>query len=187
VWSTVEGLILRSGGWLAVGLLAASYIGSFVAAEPPLGAFGLGARAAFVLALALPASVCTAGAVPIAAALVGKGLPPWLAIAGLALGPVLGSGIGALARAGFGKRRAVFAASPLALAGVALVLVLDAALVPVALSAPAASAPGVFEWAAFLVLAALGARSVWRVGIRGWLGTSLQALGPFSRRHAHAH
>jgi hypothetical protein len=38
-----------------------------------------------------------------------------------------------------------------------------------------------------VALAALGARSVWRVGIRGWLGSSLQALGPFTRRHAHAH
>jgi hypothetical protein len=185
--ATVEGLVLRVGGWIALGLLAACYIESFVSAQPALGTLGFGARGAFVLALALPASICTAGAVPIAAALVGKGLSPVLAAAGLTLGPVLGAGLGALSRAGFGKQRAVLALSPLAISAVALVLWLDAML-------PAATVPGApstpesaLEWAAFVALAALGARSVWRVGIRGWLGSSLQALGPFTRRHAHAH
>jgi hypothetical protein len=185
-WAVAEGLILRVGGWIALGLLAACYIESFVAAEPALRTLGLGARGAFVLALALPASVCTAGAVPIAAALVGKGLSPVLAVAGLALGPVLGAGLGALARAGLGKPRAVLMLSPLALVGIALALWLDATLAPAGMPVPPSTASAL-EWAAFAALAALGVRSVWRVGIRGWLGSSLQALGPFTRRHAHAH
>jgi hypothetical protein len=186
-WATVEGLILRVGGWIALGLLAACYIESFVAASPALSSLGFTARAAFVLVLALPASVCTAGAVPIAAALVGKGLSPLLAVAGLALGPVLGTGLSALARAGFGKLRAVLALSPLAVLGVALALWLDAMLAPAGVVAAPSTPEGALEWGAFAALATLGVRSVWRVGIRGWLGSSLQALGPFTRRHAHAH
>lgn len=185
--ATVEGLVLRVGGWFALGLLAGCYIESFVAAQPALRTLGFGARAAFVLALSLPASVCTAGAVPIAAALVGKGLSPLLAAAGLALGPLLGAGLGALSRAGFSKQRAVLALSPLAVSAIALALWLDAMLPPAAMPGAPSTPIGALEWAAFVALAALGARSVWRVGIRGWLGSSLEALGPFTRRHAHAH
>lgn len=183
----VEGLILRVGGWIALGLLAACYIESFVAASPALSSLGFAARGAFVLVLALPASVCTAGAVPIAAALVGKGLSPLLAVAGLVLGPVLGTGLVALARSGFGKQRAVLALAPLAVSWVALALWLDAVLAPAGVLAAPSTPEGALQWAAFAALAALGVRSVWRVGIRCWLGSSLQALGPFTRRHAHAH
>lgn len=188
-WAHLEGLTLRVGGWITLGLLAATYIESFVADGEPLQALGLAGRGAFVLALAIPASVCSAGAVPIAAALVGKGFSPLLAVAALALGPALSETLGVLSRAGLDPRRALSRLVPLALCGLALALCLDAVVVTL-WGAPAAArsrAPAGPEWAALAGLAALGARSVWRVGIRGWLGSSLQALRPIARRHAHAH
>src|SRR5690606_31561781 len=71
-WATIEGILLRVGGWIGLGLLAASYIECFVPEGLPLREVGGFGRAAFVGALAVPACVCTAGAVPIAAALAGK-------------------------------------------------------------------------------------------------------------------
>jgi hypothetical protein len=94
--------------------------------------------------------------------------------------------VGALARAGSSQGRAVLLLSPLGLSVLAGALWLDATLSPAITPLPSAP-PAALEWAAFAALAALGAHSVWRVGIRGWLGSSLQALGPFARRHAHAH
>ncbi|HTV18572.1 MAG TPA: hypothetical protein VMG12_07880 [Polyangiaceae bacterium] len=189
-WPTLEGLVLRVGGWIGVGLLAATYVESFSPPGQPLLGLGLGARALFVVALAIPASVCSAGAVPIASALVAKGLSPLLAVAGLTLGAVLSDALGSLSRAGVGSRRGLRELAPLAFAGLGVALGLDAIFPTTgAFEAPGA-AVGAIEWAAFAGLVALGARSVWRVGIRGWLGSSLQALGPLTRRqaaHAHAH
>lgn len=187
-WATVEGLLLRVGGWIALGLLAASYIEAFVPEGSPLRALGVAGRAAFVVAIAIPASVCTAGAVPIAAALAAKGLSPVLAVGGLVIGPVLSDTLASLARAGAGTRRAALWLAPVALIGLVAVLGLDA-LLGEAPGAPPASfgAASALDWAAFAGLVGLGARNVWRVGIRGWLGSSLQALGPIARRHAHAH
>jgi len=186
-WATIEGLLLRVGGWIAVGLLAACYIDSFVPGGLPLQTVGVAARAAFVAALAIPASVCTGGAVPIAAALASKGLSPVLAVGGLVIGPLLSDILGGLARAGLDTRRAALWLAPLALGGLALAVWLDDVLMPAPLSTAPRLAASAIDWAALAGLVGLGARNVWRVGVRGWLGSSLRALGPVTRRHAHAH
>ena len=86
-WATLEALVLRVGGWIALGLLGQSYIESFVPGPHPLAALGLRRpRCCSSSRSPSPASICTAGAVPIAAALVGKGLSPVIAVAGLVLG-----------------------------------------------------------------------------------------------------
>lgn len=185
-WPSVEGLILRVGGWLALGLLAASYIDSFVGGDAPLGAPSAPALGLLLLAVGVPASVCTAGAVPIAAALVAKGLSPVIAAAGLGLGAVLGETCGALSRAGFGARRTLLLLAPLGVLGLVSVAWLGAAFTPAPLQSEPSRMVGALEWAALAGLSVLGARGVWRVGIRGWLGVSLRALGP-ARRSAHAH
>lgn len=185
-WATLEALVLRVGGWIALGLLGQSYIESFVLGPQPLSALAAGPRVLFALAVAVPASICSAGAVPIAAALVGKGLSPVIAVAGLVLGPVLSNTVNAQLRAGVGKLRALFRTAPFGLAGLGLALWLDSVVAP--LAATGASPGGVIEWAALACLASIVAKSLWRVGIRGWLGASLRSLGSMPRRqHAHAH
>lgn len=187
-WAAVEALVLRVGGWLAVGLLGAAYVESFVPASALLVAPGALLSAAFVAAVAAPASICSGFAVPIASALIGKGLAPGLAIAGLAMGAVLANAASALARANVGPLASLLGLAPLTLSWV----VLGIWLAPASRSlfgAPArAPQPIVLEWAALALLVLLVGKSVWRVGVRGWLGASLQALAPVARRpHAHAH
>lgn len=185
-WTALEALVLRVGGWFALGLLAQSYIESFVLGAQPLAALAAGARVLFTLAIAVPASICTAGAVPIAAALVGKGLSPVIAVAGLVLGPVVSNTVNVRLRAGAGQLPAVLAAVPLGLVGLGLAFWLAPGVAPAV--SVGASPGGVIEWAALVFLAGVVAKSIWRVGIRGWLGSSLRSLGPTARRqHAHAH
>jgi hypothetical protein len=179
--------VLRVGGWIALGLLGQSYIESFVPGPEPLASLAAGARALLALVIALASSVCGAGAVPIAASLVEKGLSPAIAVAGLVLGPVLSNALNGLLRAGVQLTRASLVVAPLGLGVLGLALWLPGAL---ALPTGAADAapPALVEWAALAALGAIVGKSIWRVGIRGWLGSSLRALGPTTRRqHAHAH
>jgi uncharacterized membrane protein YraQ (UPF0718 family) len=186
LWATLEALMLRVGGWLGLGLLGQSYIESFVPGPELLASLDLPARALLAVVVAIPASVCTAGAVPLAAALVGKGLSPAIALAGLVLGPLLSNVVNLLQRAGVSLLRAAFAAAPLGLGVLALALWLPG-LLPRGRVADVGSA-GLIEWAAFAALGLILAKSIWRVGVRAWLGSSLRSLGPTTRRqHAHAH
>ncbi len=187
-WASIESLVLRVVGWIGLGLLAASYIESFVPGADTLGTPSPVASTLFVIAVAVPASVCTAGAVPIAAALAAKGLSSVLLIAGLVLGPVLSHAFFTLTLAGVSRARASLVVTPFGLGGLALASWLSSAF-GAAGAAPRPAAPGAaLEWIALSCLAALVARCIWRVGIRGWLGTSLRALGPAApRQHVHAH
>jgi uncharacterized membrane protein YraQ (UPF0718 family) len=188
----LEGLILRVGGWVGLGLLGASYIEAFVPQALAFAAPDLGSSALLVAVLALPSAVCTAGAVPIAAALLAKGLPATLAVAGLALGPALSAAAFMLARRGISARLGWSAVAAIAVCWVGL-----AASLP---SAPAITTAALWaepwapvfgataRWLAAAVLGLLVARSVWRVGVRGWLGASLRAFGlGGGAEHAHAH
>jgi hypothetical protein len=179
-WAALEALVLHVGGWIALGLLVQSYIESFVPGPEPLASLAPLARAPLALLVAIPASICTAGAVPIAAALVHKGLPPAIAVLGLALGPVLSNAIEIQLRAGMRLGSASLRLAPLALGTLGLGVAL-AFLVP-GTRDPISQSVGVLEWAGLAPLAAIVAKSIWRVGIRSWLGSSLRSLG-----HAHAH
>jgi hypothetical protein len=167
-------------------LLGATYVDRFVPAGLAAPAPALGAL--FVGVIALPASIASGCAVPIASALVHKGIAPALAISGLALGAVGANAFSALRRARVGLLQSALALVPLLLAwlglGAWLGPRLGASLVP-----PERTDPGALEWVALAGLGSIVCKSVWRVGIRGWLGASLQALAPTAARppHAHAH
>jgi uncharacterized membrane protein YraQ (UPF0718 family) len=175
--AALDGLVLRVGGWIALGLLAASYISTFVPGAQAFAAPEAGSKALLVAALALPSALCTAGAVPIAAALVAQGLPVTLAVAGVAGGP---------ARLGWSCLAA------LGVCWVALALWVSSApnlaLPPGWLAASRLELGAVPRWISAFCIGLLVARSIWRVGVRGWLGASLRALGLRTRSdHAHAH
>ena len=187
-WTALESLVLRVGGWLALGLLGASYIDCFVPLSSVLGSASPLLRSLFIAAVAMPASICSAFGVPIASALVAKGLAPTLAIAGLALGAVLANALTVLARAQVPAYSSAVTLGPLVLVwlglGAGLAPWLDSSFETPEVQ-PAA---GLIEWTALALLALLVCKSIWRVGIRGWLGASLQSLAPGARRpHAHAH
>ena len=188
----LDELVLGLGGWIALGLLGQSYIESFVADATVPAALGVAAPL-FVVALALPASVSSACAAPIAAALVAKGLPIPLALAGLMLGAVLGNAVARLSAARLPVRRALLGLIPLALGWVALASWLSPWLEQRWVT-PERTPPGVLAWCALGGLGLLVARGVWRVGVRGWLGASFRALalgsaarGEAAAAHAHAH
>jgi hypothetical protein len=185
LWSTLETLVLRVGGWIALGLLAQSYIENFLPGSAPLAALDLAAQALLALAIAIAAAICTAGAVPIAAALVAKGLAPAVVLFGLVLGPVLTNMVKIQLRAGVSRARASLTAALLGLAAVGLAPWLPE-LQPAAHGTSGAST-GLVEWVALVALGVIVAKSIWRVGIRGWLGSSLRSFGPTTRRHVHAH
>ena len=111
-----------------------------------------------------------------------------LAIAGLALGAVLANALAVLARAQVPAYSSAVTLGPLVLVwlglGAGLAPWLDSSFATPEVQ-PAA---GIIEWTALTLLALLVCKSIWRVGIRGWLGASLQSLAPGARRpHAHAH
>ena len=185
----LDELVLGLGGWIALGLLGNGYIESFVADATVPAALGAAAPL-FVVALAVPASVSSACAAPIAVALVAKGLPVPLALAGLMLGAVLGNAVARLRAARAPLRRALLGFVPFALGWLALVSWLSPWLSegwpPPVQSQP----PGALAWFALCGLGLIVARSVWRVGVRGWLGASFRALalGSAARGEpAHAH
>jgi uncharacterized membrane protein YraQ (UPF0718 family) len=188
----LEALFLRVGGWIGLGLLAASYIEAFVPEALAFAAPDLGSKALLVVVLALPSAVCTAAAVPIAAALVAKGLPETLAVAGLALGPALSGAAFVLARRGIPARLGWSVVAALGMGWVGLAAWLSSA--PAISAAPLWTGPWApalgltAQWLAAACLGLLVARSVWRVGVRGWLGASLRAFGlGGGAEHAHAH
>jgi hypothetical protein len=185
LWSTLEALVLRVGGWIALGLLAQSYIESFLPGSTSLAVLDPAPRTLLGLVIAAAAAICTAGAVPIAAALVAKGLPPAVVLLGLVLGPVLSNTVNVQRRAGVGVARALLTAGLLGFAALALAPWLPE-LPPAARSTTTAS-PGVVEWIALAALGAVVVKSIWRVGVRGWLGSSLRSFGSATRRHVHAH
>jgi hypothetical protein len=187
-WAALESIVLRVGGWIVLGLLAAGYIESFVAEPDALSAVGLPLQTLLLTVIALAAAIASGCAVPVAAALVHKGLSPTLAIAGLALGAVLGNALAALTRTGVPARRASLWLAPLALVGLGVGLAAQALLAVPGVELPGVRSVGLGEWSALALLVVLIAKSIWRVGVRGWLGSSLQALTPGGRReHAHAH
>jgi len=189
----LDELVLGVGGWIALGLLGSGYIESFVADATVPAALGVAAPL-FVIALALPASVSSACAAPIAATLVAKGLPIPLALAGLTLGAVLGNTVARLSAARLPVRRALLALLPLALGWVALASWLSPWLAEGWTPPARTQSPGVLAWCALGGLGLLVVRAVWRVGVRGWLGASFRALavgsaarGEPAAAHAHAH
>lgn len=188
----LEAVLLRVGGWIGLGLLAASYIVSFVPSAQAFAEPSPASRALLVAALALPSALCTAGAIPIAAALVAKGLPLTLAVAGLALGPALSAGASNLAQRGIPARAGWIALASIGVCWLGLAVLvssLPALATPALWPGPMAPTLGAtVEWVASACIALLVARSIWRVGVRGWLGASLRVLGlGTSLDHAHAH
>ena len=194
-WAALEELSLRGGGWVLVGVLGASYIDAFLPAAEALSSSNPLWPLGLLSAVALPSAVSTVAAVPLAAAFVAKGVSPGVALAGLMLGPAVNLAALTFAKnEHLGETRRGLRVSPRFL-GLLVALLLSAAglglLAHVLLdrrgaTAAQASTAGLLEWLSLGLLGIALAKGVWQVGIRGWLGVSLNPHGAHTEReHFH--
>jgi hypothetical protein len=172
------GLVEHSGPWLLVSLLVASYFEAML----PSAAFThlpTGLALLVILALAIPTSVCASASTPVALVLVGKGLAPGLALAGLLIGPMTNRPTLAYLRRHLGAPRALALIVGLGLAITTLTLGADLAFDPAN-----ARLPDGVHVVSVALLSLLGLASLWRVGVARWL----EALhGHHDHDHPHPH
>ncbi len=172
-WLALDGAIWSTAGPLMLGLLLATYAEAFFPAlrpQPPISrAIGSAALVSLcVLGVAWTARYSAAAATPIAAVLIGKGMPPALALGALWLGAATNAHVIARLRARGSSllRWCSIGALSSAVLGLA---VLPASLVV----SPLAWVPDWLNWLSLAGLSALLGRQIWSVGVRHWLGSSL--------------
>jgi uncharacterized membrane protein YraQ (UPF0718 family) len=184
-----EELLYHVGPWTVVGLIAAAYLQAVL----PDGAMGgmseLGLDVIVITAVAVPSYVCAASATPLAAVLLAKGLSPGAVLAGLLLGPATNIATVGWLRRSFGTRATAWGIGALVVATWLLAFGLN--LAPVDWKQNAASAGahehGLFSQLAAGALGLLVLRSVWRDGLRAWLGSLGESLVGADAMHEHAH
>jgi uncharacterized protein len=176
--SFVDGIddqIAHDGSWIVVGLVVAA----FIIAAAGLGTFSGGVTAALVILAALPLTLSSTAATPIAAALVATGLDPGAMLAAVLLATMLKPSTIAFVRECWGTAAAAATAVATAFAAVAIAFAVRAA-------APALDGialPRVVQLASIAGLGALAAASLWRHGLAHWLA----ALRGSDHGHEHAH
>jgi len=181
-WPALQQGVLQRAGWVALGILAATYAAAFLA---PGGADGLSAPAgvgwsALVAALAYAHAPAAA---PLAVALVSQGLPFGAALSALLLGP-LGKLLSARSASTATPSRARHTVG--ALGGAALALAMFWAQSRGASELQPLPVAGQLRWVPLGALLALLARGIWQNGVRGWLQASLTAPDP-ARSEAAGH
>jgi uncharacterized protein len=175
--------------WLVLGLAIASL------AEPALRSSWLavlpwGVDVVLFAFLGMPMYVCAAGATPLVAVLVAKGVSPGAALAFLLTAPATNATtFGMLARA-HGQRPALLFGGLVALLTVSVGLVVNLFLPEVdgiALYEEASAEAGVFEMLCLGAFTLVVALSVLRQGPRGFVGQILSPYGEDPHDHDHDH
>lgn len=187
LWAALQEQVLHLGIWIMLGLLAASYIDVFTPMAALTGPRGAVLSVLSVSVLVLVAHVCAAAATPIAAALVMHGLAPGLALGALALGAATTRTALTAARAEYGARARTIVVALAVLGSLGLGMLTNGLLGGQALPfSEAGAASSSFEWLSLALLGCLLAQNVWRVGIRGWLASSLlHSHGAHGHGHSH--
>ena len=169
--------VVPLAGWALLGVLAATYAAAFSAGSG--NAFSTPARLGWSLVAAALAYACAPAAAPLAAVLVGQGVPG-SAAAALLLFASLARGLSATPP---GRARAQAVAGALGAAALALGLLWDRCSstgLSTLLPAPA-------QWTLLLGLAACLAQDLWQNGVRGALQASVPgAEGTRETGHVHA-
>jgi uncharacterized membrane protein YraQ (UPF0718 family) len=178
-------LVDHTGPWILVGLLVAAVV------EPSLDLSGLaslpGAWQVFLMTMVgMPLYVCAAGATPMAAVLIAKGISPGAAIAFLLAGPVTNATtFGVLSRL-HGRRTAILFVVTLVTACGAAGLFTDylsaGFLAHAAQAAGGGKEHGFVAWFSLSILALLAIASLLRQGPRG---LAVEVVG--SHEHSHGH
>ncbi len=185
--ASFDELLVHIAPWTAVGLVAAAYVQATLGEGSLLALGGYGLDLLVVTLVAVPSYVCAAAATPLAAVLLAKGMSPGAVLVGLLLGPATNVATIGFLRASYGLRAAVIGVGTLILGAWAIALAVDAsgvAVVPASLVA-GEHEHGLAAYAVAVVLGVLLLRSIWRVGLRGWLASLGESLG--AHDHAHHH
>ncbi|MAQ16311.1 MAG: hypothetical protein CMN30_16165 [Sandaracinus sp.] len=178
--------------WTLIGLVAAAYVEAVIPPEAFAGP-GFALNALLLTLVAVPSYVCATSATPLAAVLVMKGVAPGAVLVGLLLGPAIN-----LATAGwlwqtYGRRAALAALGALVLGVWALAGAVELGDLPLATHAAATEHDhGAFAVVGAALLGLLAFRSIWRVGLRAWLGALGESLGSVDdhghdNAHGHGH
>ena len=181
----VDDQIAHDGSWIMVGLIVAAFL---LATD---GSFTSTTDLILAVAVALPLTVSSTAATPIAAAMVAGGLAPGGAIAAVLIATMLKPSTLAFLRTAWGTAAAVIAATvtvALALGLAMLVSSLDLA------AAPLAALPRSISFVATGILTAIAAASLWRHGLAHWLAALRgsdhgheHAAGAHDHHHDHEH
>lgn len=177
-------LVLHTVPWTIVGLLFAAYVQAAVPSDGLVSARGAGLDVILVSLLAVPTYVCAASATPLAAVLLDKGLSSGAVLAALLLGPATNVATVGWLRRAYGGRATFVALAGLIAVSWAIAFGLNASpldIQPLTASGEADS-HGVGATLAALALAAAALASVYRHGLRTFLGSLVGSSG-----HDHAH
>lgn len=184
-----DDLLYHVAPWTVVGLIAAAY----VTVALPMDSLGelrtFGLDIAVLTLIAIPSYVCAASATPLAAVLLAKGLSPGAVLIGLLLGPATNLATLGFLRKTFGGRATLIGVGALVLSAWVLAFALNVVDLP--LDVAIVGGEHDHGWGAALATGLLGLallRSIWRSGLRAWLGSLGEAIGGgHDHRHPHDH
>jgi len=185
--ASFDELLVHIAPWTAVGLVAAAYVQATLGEGSLAGLGEYGLDLLVVTLVAVPSYVCAASATPLAAVLLAKGMSPGAVLVGLLLGPATNVATIGFLRASYGLRAAVIGIGALVVGAWAIALAVDAsgvAVVPTTLMT-GEHEHGFAAHAVAVVLGVLLLRSIWRVGLRGWLASLGESLGAGAHHHDH--
>jgi uncharacterized protein len=187
-------IVDHTGAWLLVGLVVAALLEPYL--DPAwLGRIPQGLDVLLFSLLGLPLYVCASGATPLAAVLLLKGASTGAVLAFLITGPSTNvTTFGILKRYHGARGAALFAAAVYGFSvatGFAINWLFPGSSAPIG-KVLAESEHGAVAWVSSLVLLALFAGSLLRLGPRGFLATLSETLGglpsaPHSHDHEHDH
>jgi uncharacterized membrane protein YraQ (UPF0718 family) len=169
----LDDLVVHTAPWILAGGAVAVYAQALVP-DGILATIRWPLTLALVVAIAVPSHVCASAAVPLAAVLIGKGLGPGAALAGLLLGPIAGSAVITLFRRSLGSSAAAIAIALFTAIAAGVAVIVDSAgrdLVAGGGNGLARLTPGTpwLSWAAMAVLLAMAIHTVWRGGLSAWV------------------
>jgi hypothetical protein len=180
-WVGLDSIWIEDGAWLALGLLAGTYLNVFLPEAGLVGPLNPALQLLSLGALTLAVYLSPLGATPIMAALLYHGLSASTALVGVLLGAASHWLFRCMGKNALGLRWLLPLGSILTLGAYGLSTVSAGGVI-----GPALPLPTHASWlhgVCLVLLASLMARNMWQLGIRGWFAASL--LKPDAPEHAH--
>lgn len=182
-------LVFHTLPWTLVGLLFAAYVQASVPREGLVAVGESGLDVLLVSVLAVPTYVCAASATPLAAVLLEKGLSSGAVLAALLLGPATNVATFGWLRRAYGGRATILGLSALILTSWAIAFALNFAgfRVEPLTTGSDAHGHGVIAHAAAVLLGIAALASIYRYGLRAFLGSIAFGSAADHSHHDHDH